>query len=344
MNIYFRTNFNSKLGIGHLSRVYNLYCELKKTFSCKIIIDKKQNNIPFFSNDREFIFLYDKQKFFSENNDANLFISEISKTQKNIIITDDYRLGYKWERKVYPYCYKLIAIDDFIYKKHHVDILINTKPELSNLDLKTFNMIKRNNKRKTIFLLGKEYSITNQFFSQKYKQRKNNFLTLTFYNGGSGNILIYEKIINYIIRQRKKLIINLICGPLARNVNLVIKKYKKRKNIKIINNYDDFLKSLTNTNLFVGSCGVISFELARICLPSILLIMNKNQEANQNEFEDIGHHLILKKKDLKNFKKFATLIMLCLDNHKRIKKMMELSGYDKSSDGKKLIIKSILKK
>ena len=28
----------------------------------------------------------------------------------------------------------------------------------------------------------------------------------------------------------------------------------------------DFLKSLTNTNLFVGSCGVISFELARICL------------------------------------------------------------------------------
>ena len=91
----------------------------------------------------------------------------------------------------------------------------------------------------------------------------------------------------------------MICGPLARNTNLVIKRYKKLKNIKIINNYDDFLKSLINTNLFVGSCGVISFELARICVPSILLIMNKNQEINRNKFEDIGHHLILKKKGFK---------------------------------------------
>ena len=72
--------------------------------------------------------------------------------------------------------------------------------------------------------------------------------------------------------------------------------------------------------------------------------MNKNQEINRNKFEDIGHHLILKKKDLKNFKKFATLIMLCLDNHQRIKMIMKLSGYDKSRNGKKLIMESILKK
>ena len=193
----------------------------------------------FSSSDREFIFLYDRQEFFSENSDADLSIREISKTKKNIIIIDDYRLGRKW-KKVSPYCNKIIAIDDFIYKKHHVDILINSKPELSNPDSKTLKIIKKNNKKKTIFFFGKEYSITNQFFSQKFRQKKNNRLTLTFYNGGSGNILIYEKIINYITRQKKKLTINLICSPLARNTNLVIKRYKKLKNIKIINNYEIF--------------------------------------------------------------------------------------------------------
>ena len=36
--------------------------------------------------------------------------------------------------------------------------------------------------------------------------------------------------------------------------------------------------------------------------------------------------------------------MLCLNNFERIKKIMKLSNYNKSTDGKKLIIKSILEK
>ena len=59
------------------------------------------------------------------------------------------------KKKVSPYCNKIIAIDDFIYKKHHVDILINSKPELSNPDSKTLKIIKKNNKKKQYFYLEK---------------------------------------------------------------------------------------------------------------------------------------------------------------------------------------------
>ena len=332
------------MGIGHLSRAYNLYLELKKVYNCKVVIDKKKKNIPLFKNSRNLLYLYKKNKFKSEKEDAELFIKKILLNKKNIIIVDDYRLGKLWEKKISLYAAKIIAIDDFIQRKHYADILINTKPELANINLETLNKIKNYNKNGAELLLGPKYSITNNFFNKKYKIKNKKELNITFYNGGSGNILIYENIIKSILQNQKEIIINLVCGPFAKNTNSLILKYKKIKNIKIINNNDDFYKTLTNTNLLVGSCGLISFETAKIKLPSIFFVMNKNQKINKNTLEEIGHYFVLDKKDIKNSKKVSDLIMLCLKNYKRIKKMMNQSKFSINNDGKKLIIKSILKK
>jgi len=72
--------------------------------------------------------------------------------------------------------------------------------------------------------------------------------------------------------------------------------------------------------------------------------MNENQTINKNTLEKIGHYFILKKKDIKNTQKFTNLITLCLKNYLRIKKIMKQSNFFLNNDGKKLIIKSILKK
>lgn len=45
MKVYFRTNFNKKVRIGHLSRTYNLYLDLKKFYNCKVVIGKKKKII-----------------------------------------------------------------------------------------------------------------------------------------------------------------------------------------------------------------------------------------------------------------------------------------------------------
>ena len=344
MKVYFRTNFDKKIGIGHLSRTYNLYLELKKIYNCKVVIDKEQKNIPFFKNSQNLLYLYKKNKFESENKDAELFIKKNLINKKNIIIVDDYRLGKLWEKKISRYASKVVVIDDFIQKKHYADILINTKPELDKINLETLNVIKNYNKNGAELLLGSKYSIINNFFNKKYKIKNRKNFNITFYNGGSGNILIYESIIKLIIQNQKKISINLVCGPFAKNTNSIISKYKKIKNIKIINNNDDFYKALINTNLLVGSCGLISFEVAKIKLPSILIVMNENQKINKNTLEEIGHYFVLEKKNIKNSEKVADLIMLCLQNYKRIKKIMNQSKFDINHDGKKLIIKSILKK
>lgn len=344
MKVYFRTNFDEKIGIGHLSRIFNLYQELKKIYECKIVIDKKQKNIPFFKNSKNFVFLYKKSKFKSEKEDAELFIKKNLISKKNIIIIDDYRLGKLWERKVSLYTSKVVVIDDFIKKEHYADILINTKPGLDKANLETLNLIKNCNKKGAELLLGSKYSITNSLFNRKHRIKNRNKLNITFYNGGSGNILIYKRIIKLIIKNQKKLIINLVCGPFVKNKKLIIAKYKKVKNIKIINNNDDFYKTLVNTDLLIGSSGLISFEAAKIKLPSLFIIMNENQKIKKNTLEEIGHYFVLEKKDIKNHEKIADLIMLFLHKHKRIKKIINQSKFDINHDGKKLIIKSILNK
>ena len=345
MTIYLRTNYNKKIGIGHLSRIYNLYKELKKKNTCKIVLDHKQKFLPFFDKSKNLIYLYEKNKFKSEKKDAQIFIKKTLLNYKNdIVIVDDYRLGKLWEKKISPHASKVVAIDDFIQKKHFADILINTKPELNKINLETLNVIKNYNKNGAELLLGSKYSIINNLFNKKYKIKNRKNFNITFYNGGSGNILIYEKIIKLIIKNQKQIIINLVCGPFTKNTNSIISKYKKIKNIKIINNNDNFYKTLTNTDLLIGSCGLISFEAAKIKLPSILIVMNENQKINKSTLEEIGHYFVLNKKDIKNSKKVADLIMLCLQNHKRIKKIMNLSKFDINHDGKKLIIKSILQK
>jgi len=344
LKVYFRTNFDRKIGIGHLSRTYNLYLELKKIYKCKVVIDSEQKNIPFFKNSKNLLYLYGKNKFESEKKDAELFIKKNLRNKKNIVIVDDYRLGKLWEKKISPYASKIVAIDDFIQRKHCADILVNTKPELNIISPETLKVIKNYNKNGAELLLGSKYSIINNLFAKKNNIKNRKSFNITFYNGGSGNILIYAKIIKLITKIQKKVTINLVCGPFAKNTNFVISKYKKKRNIKIINKNEDFYKTLINTNLLVGSCGLISFEAAKIKLPSILFVMNENQKINKNTLEEIGHYFILDKKDIKNSKKVAALIMICFQNYKRIKRIMNQSKFDVNHDGKKLIIKSILKK
>jgi len=344
LKVYFRTNYNEKIGVGHLSRIFNLYVELKKICECKVIIDKPNKNIPFFKNYKDLDYLYKKNKFENEKKDAELFIKKNIINKKSIIIVDDYRLGKIWDKKISIYASKIVAIEDFIQKKHFADILINTKPELNKINNKKLKIIKSHNKNGSKLLLGSKYSIINNLFNKKNKINNNKNLNITFYNGGSGNILIYEKIIKLIIQNKKKITINLLCGPFAKNTKSVISKYKKVECVKIINNNDNFYKTLFNTHLLIGSSGLISFESAKIKLPSILIIMNENQRIDKNSLEEIGHYFVLDKKDIKNNKEVANLILLCLKNHKRIKKIMNQSKFNIDHNGKNLIVKTILEK
>ena len=156
MNFYIRTNFNNKLGIGHIIRTIRLSRKLTKLgHSCYFFLDKKINNNFSFLRGINFYKIYHKNKNFkNENEDARLFTHLTKKFVKGTVIVDDYRLSYKWEKFVKKHHLNLIAFDD-LDKVHYADLIINAKIQQNLKD----SIAKKNIENKPQLLLGPKFSI-----------------------------------------------------------------------------------------------------------------------------------------------------------------------------------------
>ena len=316
--ILIRIDLGSKLGLGHYIRVKTLIKYLKIR-SYKIIVDNF-TDLHFFENEKQnIVSLYKKNKFISELDDAKLFLKLIRKYKKPIIIKDSYRLKYNWEKYLSKYCKKIISIDDFTDNKHYCDIYINHNPALnSNNDL--IEVIKKNNKKGCDLLLGTNFAL----FNTSIKKTKTKKSDITFYNGGSGNILIYKKIIESLIKNKnQKYKINLIVGPYAKNYLAIEQLFKNNHFIEIINQPPNLIHFLKHTKLFISPASTSMFESSFTKTPSLLFRFYKNQDIiSDKDLEKLGHYFSLNRKDLFNTEKLVKVIKLMLENNKDIKKII----------------------
>ena len=322
--IFFRIDMSVKYGLGHYKRVKSLikYLNIKKY---KIVIDKLSNTSFFENEKKNIISLYKSNNYFiNEKDDANIFLKLIkSKKNSTVVIKDSYRLGYVWEKHIYKQCKKIISIDDLLEHKHFVDIYINHSPRILNEKEEFLKKIKSKNKKNCIFLLGPKYALFNSSHNKKEKVISD----FVFYNGGSGNLLVYEKVIKKLSKIKKKPFkIILILGPYAKNYQIINRKFKKYKNIKIFYKQKNILKFLIGTKIFLSSAGISMFESSFLKVPTLLFKMNDNQNLSDYDYEKLGHYFSLEKKDLKNSNKIVSLVYLMYKNRERIKKMMHSSS------------------
>ena len=317
---FFRIDLGPEHGLGHYNRVISLikYLNIK---NYKIVIDNISDSFYLKKEKKNIIILYNKKNpFKNELDDAKLFLQIIkSEKKKPIVVKDSYKIGYKWERIVKKYSKKLIVIDDNLKKKHFADFYINHSPKFLNISKNDIKTLKINNKKNCIFLLGPNFSLFNSSFNKNEKVHSD----IVFYNGGSGNVLVYEKIIKNILKIKKNNFkIILIIGPYAKNYRTVFKKFKNNKNIHISHQPKNILKYLIGTKIFVSSAGISIFESSYLRLPTLLFKMNDNQNLSDIDYEKLGHYLSLEKIDLKKIDKIVNLINLMLKNVDQIKNMM----------------------
>jgi len=343
MNFYVRTNYGINTGLGHISRISRLLNYLKKKHTCSIFVDEFDNKNLHLINHLHINSLYDgNKKFKNQLEDAKIFLLKIKKLPKGIVIVDDYRIGYIWEKLISNYCGKIVSIDDFLYKKHYSDILINSKPDFFNLHS---NKIKKINKKKCKFLLGPHYAILNNNIKKKAKQ---NVFKIVFYSGGSGNLNIFKGIIKNLIKKNNifnnKVIIQIIVGPYSKNISGIVKITELHKNIIAIFNPKYINNILINSDLLIATAGVVSFEAAFCKIPSLLFQINNNQKTDFLSMQLLGHYLILKKEDLKKINKISNLIFLLIKNYKRTKKLSQNPKFKIDGKGAQRIVEIISSK
>lgn len=340
MDLFFRVNVNEKIGFGHFRRITSLIENLPKRINYKIILDNKQQINKYNLPNMNYSFLYkDNKSFLSERDDAKLFCSLIKK--KPIVFVDDYRLGKIWEKTVSTKSLKLITICDYIQKKHYSDLLINTKPYLSNNKQNSYlEIIKKNNKKRCIFLLGHNFALIPSD-RRKRITKKNSSFNVTFYNGGSGDPSIFFKVIESLLRNKDKFKVNLIIGNLVKKKYSYLKTLNKKKKLNIIYN-KKIQETLVNTNLLISSAGLMFYEASYLKVPTIFFQLNQNQELKNIDVTKFGHLFLLERKDLSNTQKLSDLIIIIKKNYNRIKKIVNNPENKIDGLGSKRILNRII--
>ena len=317
---FIRVDLDRKSGLGHYYRILSILKYLKiKNY--KIVTSYLSKNSFFDLNKKNILNLYSHEKRnLSEIVDAKLFLKLIKDKKKTIVIKDSYKLNYNWERQVKKKIKKLVVISDDIHSKHFSDFYINHNPELLNLNNIHRKILKQNNKKNCNFLLGPKFAMFNASLDKK-KLIKTDVL---FYNGGSGNVFVYKKIIDHLIK-KTNLRIGLIIGPFC-NIKKYANEYKNSKRLKILIQPNNILPYIKSTKLFISPAGISMFESSFLKTPSLLFRMNSNQNLNDSEYEKLGHYFILDKFDLRFTKKISELILNLYKNINDLKKLFNGSS------------------
>ena len=294
MNIYIRTNFNNKIGLGHIKRTLRIAKEFKsRGHNCIFYIDQNNPNIiiPF-----KKIQIYPKnRKYVNEIQDAKFFINKLPEKNLGIIVLDDYRLSITWEKYVSSFKHKIVVFDDLENKKHYADIIINYNPK--NYPINKYNF-KNNQKKNCQFLINPKYNvISNEKVTSKVKKK---IFNITLYIGGGNNLNITYNLIKEILKniKDKKINIVIIIGILAKGYEKIVNISKKNKQLKCLIKPTDLSDIIKNSKIFIGSSGTSIFETAFYKIPSILVKLTNNQATKIFSLEKLGHYFFINKNSI----------------------------------------------
>ena len=114
MNVYIRTNCNSKIGLGHLIRTSRLAIEMRKIgLICFFFLDNFYSGK--FLEFKKTAMYNNHSKFTNEINDAKLFCKLTKKIKPGIVLVDDY---WTWKGSK-------LATDEY-FKQNNITIFLKT--------------------------------------------------------------------------------------------------------------------------------------------------------------------------------------------------------------------------
>ena len=300
MNIVFRVDSSSQMGVGHLMRCLTLADELKKqnhnaTFICR---ELKGNLIKLIEH-RVLILPVDKD-FQSDD----LYLSWLGATQEqdakqtiqvihdnaDLLIVDSYALDEVWHKQLKPHAKKIMVIDDLADREFDCDVLLN-----QNLASKQGDY-QGKVPSDCELLLGCEYALLRPEFAafrkralekrKKTQEIKNILISM----GGSD-----KKNITYNVLQQLNdgfnIVVVLSSASLHREM---IMDYVKGKNIEVIINADNMAELMLEADLAIGAGGSTSWERCCLGLPTLLFVTAENQKVIAENLERLGAVMIVR--------------------------------------------------
>mgnify|MGYP003969283611 CR=1 FL=1 len=300
MNIVFRVDSSSQMGVGHLMRCLTLADELEKqnhnaTFICREL----KGNLIKSINYKVFVLPLDKD-FQSDD----LYLSWLGATQEqdakqtiqaihnnaDLLIVDSYALDEVWHKQLKLHTKKIMVIDDLANRQFDCDILLNQ-------NLGSYKDDYKNKAPKDCrLLLGCDYALLRLEFVtlrvQALKKRRNTteIKNILISMGGSD-----KNNVTYDVLQQIDGDFNIVVVLGSASIHQeMIKDYAQDKNIEVIVNSKNMAELMLKADLAIGAGGATSWERCCLGLPTLLYVLSENQRKTAENLEQLGAVMIVR--------------------------------------------------
>ena len=320
--IVFRCDASLKMGVGHVMRCLTLAEKLSSSgyliyFICRQheghlieLIERKGFSVfrldfnQYQSYAGELLSASQEQLLFhaswlgvSQEQDATQCIPILESINPDWLVVDHYALDYLWQRSLKSHCNKLMVIDDLADRKHECDLLLDQtfgrKPQIYKTLVPD----------KCKLLLGGAYAMLRPEFKQWRSfslKRRRMFcspikILITMGGVDQGNITgkIISALENCIIKD-KKLLVVVVMGSSAPHLGAIREQVKSSiLDITLHVDASNMAELMANSDLAIGAAGSTTWERCCLGLPSLMLVLAKNQESIADNVVNAGGALSL---------------------------------------------------
>lgn len=280
----------------------------------------------------------------TQKRDAELCNDLLEALQPDWLIVDHYALDIDWEKRLRPYCKKLMVIDDLADRYHDCDILLD---QTFGRDPKDY--IEWVPKRCRI-LCGANYTLLRPEFAQwrKYslEHRKKGQLESILINlGGVDKDNITTQVLKGM--QDSDLPdcckITVVMGSTAPWINLVQEQATLMQwSTEVKTGVSNMAELMANSDLAIGAAGSTSWERCCLGLPTIMVVLADNQQKIALNLEQANAAYIInldESFDLSLSNAIESLVSSTLI----LQKMSEACSYIIDGLGATMIIKEMVK-
>jgi UDP-2,4-diacetamido-2,4,6-trideoxy-beta-L-altropyranose hydrolase len=294
MRVFFRVDASLKIGTGHVMRCLTLAKVLKENgvnveFICRQhegnFIDKVRSN-GFNVYELEVLEEVDDKLAHShwlgatQQQDADDCLDMLKAKKTNWLIVDHYALDEQWQKRLKPYCEKLMVIDDLADRKHQCDILLDQTFGRQQEDYLALTP------EDCKLLLGSQYALLRPEFAKwrAYsldRPRKPEFKQLLINMGGvdiddfTGQVLDELKTCTL----PSNVNVTIVMGGTASHLESVKSKaimlpYKTEVKVDV----ENMAEIMANSDIAIGAAGSTTWERCCLGLPTIQITIAKNQQ------------------------------------------------------------------
>jgi len=285
MNIVIRADASTELAYGHVMRCLTLADKLKtKHANITFICRPAQGHLCDYIEEKGYVVLRLSSTDNNWQTDAKQTI-EFLVASDNVIdwlVVDHYHLDARWEMAMRPHVKKIMVIDDMANRKHDCDLLLDQNFYV-DVESRYLNLVPQHSKQ----LLGRKYSLLRPEFSlarQNLRKRDGYIKRIFIFLSGSdptnetAKVLEGIRLLNY-----PDIAVDVVVGISNPYREQIKELCASLPNTFYYCQVSNMAELMARADLAIGAGGSTTWERCCLGLPSIVVILDKNQEELTND-------------------------------------------------------------